>query len=1328
MTRHPRTPAHTSASRRERRPDQSPRSRPVKGRLEVNPDLPIAARAQEIADLIAEHPVVVVAGETGSGKTTQLPKICLQAGRRAIGHTQPRRLAARSVAERIAEEMEVSLGEEVGYQVRFTRQAGRHTAVKLMTDGVLLAEIAHDRDLRRYDTIIIDEAHERSLNIDFLLGYLKLLSQRRPDLRIVITSATIDTERFAQHFGDAPIVEVSGRTYPVEMRYRPLTTELRDDDGTLVAQETLDQTDGIAQAVQELRREGPGDILVFLSGEREIRDAADTLESLHLERVEPGLQIIPLYARLSAAEQHRVFTRHHARRIVLATNVAETSLTVPGIRYVIDPGTARISRYSTRTKVQRLPIEPVSQASANQRAGRCGRVADGICIRLYDQEDFESRPQFTEPEILRTNLASVILQMAQAELGDIATFPFVEPPDSRQITDGLRLLEELGALASAKEAAGEGVRLTRIGRQLARIPLDPRLARMLVGGAREGCLHEVQVLVAALAIPDVRERPTERREEADTAHRRFLEPTLLSDLGVAGIDEATASARQRRTTGGNRRGRGRPRQDRTTEQVAEPASGDLAALLRLWSYLREQRHTLSGNAFRRMCRDEFLNFLRIREWQDLRNQLQEISRDLDLPSNEQPASIDQVHRAVLPGLLSHIGHRLPEERDHSHNSAKPRGRRDRRRGPAEYLGARGVRFAINPGSSLAKATPELVMAVELVETTRLWAQTVAPVEATWVESAAGDLVKRQHSEPHWAQRQGMVRASETVTLFGVPLVSGRGVNYARIDPAAAHEIFLQSALVEQAWHTRHAFFARNRELREEAARLEERTRRRDLLVGDEQLLEFYRARIPVEVSSSASFDKWWKDQDPHLLDLTMEDLLAQDGVDTRGFPDRWTAAGHDLAVDYTFAPGRDRDGAWVHIPLGVLPQIPAAPFTWQVPGLRRELVLALLRSLPKRERTQFVPAPAWTAKALAELPAEPTDRPLTAELSDALVRAGGERVSGWGEVDDHLRIGFVITDEGGEIARGKDLPELQRRLSAKLGDRLTRSAPVRTQRATSWDFGSWRTEVRGKGGTVGHPALVDVGDAVEVRVCATQAEQRRLHADGIRRLVQLNTPDPTRWVVANLSARTKLALGTGPYASVPDLLADARLAAVGDGITAADIAGVRDQASFTELADRVRASNADRMQAIVNGAGEAIELHREVSEAATTLPASLSLLADDLGQQLPNLVFDGFLGSIPLPWRAEIPRYLKAARHRIEQAKASPARESQSYDNVMAVEDAYADLCVACPPGPLPADVVELGWLIEELRVGTFAQQLGTRETVSRKRLLKRIEELTAQL
>src|SRR4051794_35693770 len=851
------------------------------------PELPVSARRTDLLAAIRDNQVVVVAGETGSGKTTQLPKICLELGRgvrSAIGHTQPRRIAARTVAERIADELGVGIGDAVGFAVRFSDRSSEDTLVRVMTDGLLLAEVKRDPLLRRYDTIIVDEAHERSLNIDFLLGVVKRILPRRPDLKLIITSATIDPQRFAAHFGDAPVVEVSGRTYPVEVRYRPVV-----DPDDAAGEADRDQVDAIGDAAEELLREGRGDILVFLSGEREIRDTADALRG-RLRSAKDPVEVLPLYARLSSAEQQRVFKPHTARRVVLATNVAETSLTVPGIKYVVDPGFARMSRYSARLKVQRLPIEPISQASADQRKGRSGRTSEGICIRLYDEEDFLARPRFTDPEILRTNLASVILQMAALDLGAVSEFPFLDPPDARQVRDGVNLLHELGAL---DPSAPSGKRLTPVGRKLARLPVDPRMARMILEADKLSCVEEVIVIAAALSIQDPRERPSEHQAQADQQHARFKDD-----------------------------------------------NSDFVAYLNLWSYVREQQRELSGSQFRKRLKAEYLHFLRVREWQDLVGQLRQAAKELGVTRNQQPGDLQHIHIALLSGLLSHIG-----VRDAAAAPNGESGRRDRRGGAGrEYLGARGARFSIFPGSGLARKQPAWVMVAELVETARLFGRTAAKIEPAWVEPLAEHLVKRTYSEPRWERRRGAVVATERVTLYGLPIVAGRKVGYASIDAELSRDLFIRRALVERDWDTRHRFFADNARVLEEVDALEQRERRRDLLVDDQTLYDFFAARIPEHVVSAAHFDTWWKDArraDPSLLTYTLELLVrpeARAALDGAGRPSAWRQGELVLPLTYAFEPGAEHDGVTIHVPLARLPELRDTGFDWLVPAFRQELV------------------------------------------------------------------------------------------------------------------------------------------------------------------------------------------------------------------------------------------------------------------------------------------------------------------------------------------------------------------------------------------------------
>ncbi len=1233
--------------------------------------LPISGAVEQIRDALKRHQVIVVAGETGSGKTTQLPKICLLAGRTRIGHTQPRRIAARTVAERIAQEMGVELGQTVGYQVRFTRKATRQTAVKLMTDGILLAEISHDRMLRAYDTIIIDEAHERSLNIDFLLGYLKQLLPKRPDLRVIVTSATIDTARFAAHFGDAPVIEVSGRTYPVDVIYDP------PPGGS-------DETEPIRDAVRTLHELGGGDILVFLSGEREIRDAADAIRALRLR----DLEVLPLYARLSAAEQHRIFQPHSGTRAVLATNIAETSLTVPGIRYVVDPGMARISRYSARTKVQRLPIEQISQASANQRAGRCGRLGPGVAIRLYSEEDFEARPEYTEPEILRTNLASVILQMMDARLGPIEEFPFVEAPDGRQIRDGMRLLTELGAITSR----GKDVRLTRVGRLLAHLPLDPRLGRMLVEGARLSVLADLIPIVAALAIPDVRERPTEHQQAADEHHRRFWAPQ----------DDPTGKR--------------------------DPS--DIMAIHRMWRYLRQRRKQLSGNAFRRMCRDEFLNYLRIREWQDLVVQLREIVKELGLVQGRAAGdSVDQdaIHTAVLSGLLSHVG--LKDTRPTKHRGRRP---------ITEYLGTRGARFAIQPGSAAGRAEPELVMAVELVETSRLWARTVAPIQTDWVERVGAHLLNRQYSEPRWSAARGQCVATERVSLLGVPIVADRVVSYQRIDPVVARQIFIRSALVEGQWHTRHRFFARNEQLRSRVEELEDRSRRRDLSVDDDAIFAFYDERIPPEVTSVAHFDRWWRDtrrREPNLFDLQMGDLLVEDAdTPARGqFPDTWTVGEHDLPVSYTFSPGSGHDGVSVEVDVEVLNQVVAAPFTWQVPGLREELAAEMIRRLPKRLRTRYVPAPDWAVRALDWLGERPEmiRIPFPEAFASALTALSGEQVGAedfdLGRLPGHLSVRYVIVDGDRELAVGKDFEKLQKQFAPALQERLNTASEMSHPGARDWSFGVLpkTTKIESVGRTlVGYPALVDRLEKVAVAVFDNGPAADRSHRLGLRRLVTLVSPDPTKWVFAHLSNDSRLALAASPYPGLPQILADCRLRATDDLISrlADDPTKVRDESAFSKLVDLVRPEAADQMMATVNRAAGIMVQYQRVRSRMDASAAGPS--TDDISAQLENLIFPGFIAAIPEPHFGRIETYLKAVHLRIGSWQVNPAREASGLDLITELEDAYAAATTRYEIGQLPPEVDEVGWMLEELRVSLFAQQLGTTRPVSVKRVRTAIAAL----
>jgi ATP-dependent helicase HrpA len=1259
--------------------------------------LPVSARREDIAAAIRDHQVVIVAGETGSGKTTQIPKICLELGRGVrglIGHTQPRRLAARTVAARIAEELHTDLGTAVGWKVRFTDHVGDDTMVKLMTDGILLAELTGDRMLRQYDTLIIDEAHERSLNIDFILGYLTQLLPRRPDLKVVITSATIDPERFAEHFSRAlgtpvPIVEVSGRSYPVEIRYRPIVDP--DDPD---ADPDRDQLDAIGDAVAELQREGDGDILVFLPGEREIRDTADALAKRDLRNTE----IIPLFSRLSSAEQLRVFAPHAGRRVVLATNVAETSLTVPGIRYVIDPGTARISRYSRRLKVQRLPIEKVSQASANQRAGRCGRVADGVCIRLYSEDDFDARPEFTEPEILRTNLASVILQMISLELGELTEFPFVERPDARAVGDGLALLQELGALETDR-------RLTPVGRALAALPVDPRLGRMLVEADRTGCLREVLVIAAALSVQDPRERPIEQRQAADQKHARFSGAWTASGTTL------------------------------------DADGSDFIAFLNLWRYVAEQRDALSGNRFRRLLREEFLHYLRVREWQDLHSQLRSAARNAGMTLNDTEADADRIHVAVLSGLLSQIG-----LRDGGADAAgAPRGRADaagapRGGGNREYLGARGAKFMIFPGSSLAKKQPRWVMAAELVETSRLFARTVARIKPEWIEPLAGHLVKRSYSEPHWSRKRAAAVATERVTLHGIPVVVGRTVDFGRIAPEESRELFIRHALVEGDWDTRHRFFHANRELLEDVEELEHRARRRDLVVDEETLVAFYTDRIPADVVSGRHFDSWWKKTSrtrPDLLDFTEEMLrTAQaDAVDRSAYPDHVEAGGLTLPLSYAFEPGARTDGVTVDVPVAALHQVDPTPFTWQVPGLREELVTALIRTLPKQLRRLYAPAPDHARAVLARLhSADAPDEPLLDGLERELGRMRGVDIprDAW-ELDrlpEHLTVTFRVVDETGrEVATGTDLDALRRRLAPKVREELAAAgAGIERTGLTTWTLGALPRELpvrRGGHVVTGHPGLVDRGATVDVRVFPTAAERDPQMWRGVRRLLLLDTPSPAKQVQRGLDNASKLALSRNPHGSVATLLEDCVTAAADALITAAG-GPAWDERSYARLrklfAERLASTTLQVLQGV---RGVLTIWHRVQAQLGELRAPVLAAGVADLTTQVNDLVGPGFATTAGASRLADVARYLEAVERRIEKLRADPARDAGWTAQVQVVADEYAAELAALPPSVEPSPQLrEIRWLIEELRVGMYAHPMRTRYPVSIKRIQKAIDDL----
>ena len=1349
-------------------------------------ELPVSERRDDIMTAIRDNQVVIIAGETGSGKTTQIPKMCLDLGLGAkglIGHTQPRRLAARSVAERIAEELGQKIGETVGYQVRFTSEVGEHSAIKLMTDGILLAEIQNDKLLRRYSTLIIDEAHERSLNIDFILGYLKRILPQRPDLKVIITSATIDPERFARHFSPSyvpgrgivdenlsdeereiaeailpddapPIIEVSGRTYPVEIRYRPLEGEedayLDDEE----VDEDRDPTDAILDAIKELSKEAPGDILIFFSGEREIRDAKDAIEAMVAKSPRLNYEVLPLYARLSLAEQHRVFSPGSRPRIVLATNVAETSLTVPGIKYVIDTGTARISRYSARTKVQRLPIERISQASANQRSGRCGRVSDGIAIRLYSEEDFNSRPEFTDPEILRTNLAAVILQMIAIgvvrEPGDISRFPFVQPPASRAINDGVNLLRELGALTERprqpRKGRGNSATLTAIGRAMAAFPVDPRLARMIIEGGRRNCAKEMMVLAAALTIQDPRERPADVRAEADAMHARFVDDT-----------------------------------------------SDFSSFLLLWDYINEQQAALSSSQLRKMCHREFINYLRIREWQDLFAQLREMGRTANIHAsggrdiNASAHEVD-IHKSLLTGLLSHVGVKEEREKDS----------KGRTRGPREYLGARGTKFAIFPGSGLFKKGPDWVLSAELVETSRLWARTNAAIEPQWIEEVGKHLISVQYSEPHWSLSSGAAVAYSKGTLFGLTIYADRPVQYARVDAVAAREIFIQSALVEGQWHTQHKFYLRNQRALAEVEELEARLRRRDLRVDDSVLFAFYDARIPAHVTDVRAFDKWWKQarlEDDNFLDFNPEKLINEEAADydDSQFPRQWvqrTDSG-ELTLDlrYEYAPtagvggarteAAKRDGVAVQVPILFLNQLSPEPFRWQIPGLRHELVTALIKSLPKAIRRNFVPAPdvARAACAALEEDCSPATDELISSLALVLRRLRGVVVEpeafNWDAVPEHLKMGFQVRNAHNKIlGEGKDLRALQQQLHKEIRSALadslgasddTMAKMVALAQGGSGNSGGSATSAKkdaknpgapadaGASGGVrevtgltefpadlfpngeiprkvqrviatqavnGYPAFVDEGSSVGLRIFPTEAEQLHAQRRGIIRLLQLQVPSPVRYVSEHLSHKEKIVFTQNPHGSIDELIRDCTVAALDHLVPHTPIFT---QAEYSELYEHVRAELIETVfdvtKLVAEILSEATALKKAIKKATslTTMHA-----VSDVKAQMENLVYPGFVAQTGYDQLVHLPRYLKAAQVRLTKLGPNLHRDNQLMLTVQDLEDSYDNAVKSLPAGTIVPDALRrVNWMIEELRVSFFAQELGTAYTVSEKRIAK---------
>lgn len=1230
-------------------------------KLEYPTELPVVSAKDEIAQAIANHQVVIVAGETGSGKTTQLPKICLELGlgqRGFIGHTQPRRLAARSVCARLCDEMKVQQGEQVGYKIRFSDQVSDYTLVKLMTDGVLLAELQNDRFLSQYEVLIIDEAHERSLNIDFILGYLKHILAKRVDLKVIITSATIDPERFSKHFDNAPMLLIEGRTYPVETRYRPVNDGGKDRD----------LIDAIDDAVDELYREKRGDILIFMNGEREIRDTAEWLKRRQL----PHTEVLPLYARLSNAEQNKIFAPHTGRRIVLATNVAETSLTVPGIRYVIDPGTARISRYSARAKVQRLPIEAVSQASANQRKGRCGRISDGVCIRLYSEEDFNSRPEFTDPEIRRTNLASVILQMAALRLGNIQSFPFIDPPEQRSINDGVSLLEELGAV-KAQRGHKSQVSLTSMGHQLARLPVDPRMARMVIAGGRFNCVREVMVICAALSIQDPRERPLEAQQAADQQHQRFADK-----------------------------------------------SSDFVSYLNLWDYLREQIRELSNNQFRKLCRKEFLAYLRIREWQDIYQQLRQVAAELGLKVNQQRADYDSIHQAMTCGLLSQIGFKDKDR---------------------EFLGARNTRFVIFPGSALAKKPPKWIVSAELVETSRLFARDVAMIKPEWLEKLGDHLVKVSYSEPHWSAKQGAVLAYQSKTLFGVPIVVRRLCQYGQVDQKISREIFIRGALVEGQWRQQPDFLKANQALIDEVEELEHKSRRRDVRVDDEDLYQFYAARLPDDIVSVRHFNRWWKkvsQKDPHLLNFEKQMLMRHDAeqVTKAQYPDTWQQGTLSLPLSYVFEPGHIDDGVSVTIPLAMLNQVDDRGFDWQIPAFREELIIGMIKSLPKVLRRNFVPAPNYAKAAIEALP-NITDEPLHKALAHQLLRMSGVRleIDSWdlSQLPEHLRMNFKITDNNKLIAQGRDLSELKVKLKPQVTQQLNQRAKqvdLQEKSLTDWPSKRLPKEVASELGGLkvkSYPALVDQKDHVDIQMFDRPEQASLVHKVGVRRLLLLNVPSPIKYLQQKLPNKTKLGLYFNPFGKIENLLDDCIAAAI-DQLVETD--AIRSKEDFFIAKEKVRAELADTTLAIAAEVEKVLSAHYIITKKMKGKVALDQVMAyNDIKTQLESLVYRGFVcqsGEKKLP---DLQRYLKAVERRLEKLPIDPNKDRLAMIQLKPAIDAYQGLASKLAHHPEKEQMLsEIHWMIEELRVSLFAQQLGTAIPISAKRVSQRVEQMTKEL
>ncbi|GGI84825.1 ATP-dependent RNA helicase HrpA [Shewanella gelidii] len=1232
-------------------------SRPI---IRYPDSLPVSQKRDEIAAAIRDSQVVIVAGETGSGKTTQLPKICLELGlgsRGLIGHTQPRRLAARSVATRIAEEMQSPLGEAVGFKVRFADAIQPESYIKLMTDGILLAELTSDKFLDQYDALIIDEAHERSLNIDFILGYLKQVLKKRPDLKVIITSATIDVERFSKHFNSAPVIEVSGRTFPVETRYRPLVVD-KEEGG----ESDLDLIDGIFAAVDELVCEGPGDILIFMNGEREIRDVAEQLS----RRQYRDTEVLPLYARLSYGEQSKVFKSHVGRRIVLATNVAETSLTVPGIRYVIDPGTARMSRYSYRTKVQRLPIEAISQASANQRQGRCGRVGPGICIRLYDEADFQGRPEFTDPEILRTNLASVILKMLAIGLGDIAAFPFIQPPDSRHIRDGFLLLEELQAV---KNSRGR-LQLTQLGRQLAQIPVDPRLARMVVEGHKQGCLRETMVIASGLSIQDPRERPIDKKQAADEYHKRFNDK-----------------------------------------------DSDFVSWLNLWDHLQITKKEESASQFRKSCRREYLAYLRVREWQDLYTQLRQAVHDMKWKLSEDQASYETLHKAVLSGFLSHIGFKDANN---------------------EYLGARNRRFFVFPGSPLAKKGPKWLVAAELTETSRLFARCCAKIQPEWLEPLAEHLVKVNYLEPHFEAKQGSVVALQNQVLYGLTIVNKRCVQYGPVDPVEARHIFIRSALAEGELRTKEAFFKKNQVLLDEVESLEHKSRRRDILVDEQVLVDFYEPIIPQGIYNAPLFHQWWKKtkpKHPDLLDFSVDLLMQRSGshVSALDFPDTWQNGNLKLALSYNFEPSAEDDGVSIHIPVALINQIQNQDFDWLVPGLREEKCVALIKSLPKSLRRNFVPAPDYARACVQAM--EPMSMPMVEAMCKQLLRMSGVRVTAddfdYSQLAAHLHVNYKIEDDRQKIvAQGRDFDTLKDQMQGVVAKAIRHVADkgIEQKDITEWSFGELPKlfkQSKGRYEVKAFPALVDNKSNVAIKLFDDEHDANTAHRVGVRRLLLLNIPSPVKHLQQKLPNKAKLAMYFNPFGQVQILIDDVIAAAVEQLLDEKGF-DIRNEIQFTQAKDWVRQELNEKAEQISLKVERVLTLYQAIKKRLKgKISLDVAFAMSDIQNQLDQLVYKGFVEQTSWQRLPDLIRYLSAIEKRLEKLPVDPSRDRLHMQSINKLQDILKAEQAKVPKSqPMPKVLIEVRWMIEEYRVSCFAQTLGTAYPISEKRILAQLKTL----